>query len=138
MLQKAADLKRYKNLEIPAPKGNPFAVLDNDYLLHVAKSAHISLDANTQAMSANIASMKEQEIQKYQNFIDEFLESTLPANLDDLGCVQINKDQEVSGNSDPSQVPTSFEKKFHLQAAKSAMKHSIISDSNDDSSHVEY
>ena len=96
------------------------------------------MDANTQAMSDNIASMKEQEIQKYQNFIDEFLESTLLANLDDLGCVQINKDQEVSGNSDPSQIPTSFEKKFYLQAAKSAMKHSIISYSNDDRSHVEY
>ena len=95
------------------------------------------MGADTQAMSDNIMSMKEQEVQKCHNFIDEFLESTLPANLDGLVCVQVDNDQVVSGNPDPSQVPTSSDKKSYLQAAKSAMKHSLIPDINYDRSHVE-
>ena len=58
------------------------------------------------------------------------------ANLDGLVFVHEDNNQVVSGDPDPSQVSQTSEKKTYLQAAKSAMKHSLIPDINHDRSHV--
>ncbi|RLN33988.1 hypothetical protein C2845_PM03G08240 [Panicum miliaceum] len=60
MLQKATDLKSYKNLEAyKKTQGNSFASLDADYLKHVSDSVHISLGADIhQATSAPFISQE--------------------------------------------------------------------------------
>jgi len=67
------DLKSYKNLGTSKNQGNSFAILDNEHLMHVAKSAHISLGADIQHMTDNIDIMKSEEVKKCDNFIMIFL-----------------------------------------------------------------
>ena len=81
-MQKAMDLKSYKNLGTSKNQGNSFAVLDNEHLMHVAKSADISLGADIQHMTDNIDIMKSEEVKKCDNFIIDFPEIALPVNLE--------------------------------------------------------
>jgi hypothetical protein len=68
MLQKAADLKSYKNMEVPVKgAGNSFAILEPQYLAQIASNVGVSLGSN--------GCMKNDENTKSNLFKDQFLES---------------------------------------------------------------
>ena len=98
-MQKATYLKSYKTLDtFKNSQGNSLAALDNEYILHVADSVHISLGADIQLIANNIDVMKSKEVEKCDKFIDEFPAIALPANLD---C-------EVGTTNDSSKSPPSM------------------------------
>ena len=83
ILQKAAELKSYQNLEIPAIKtGNSFAVLDPHYLAQVSSKVGVSLGSNDTTILANIGSMIRDENTKSSLFKEEFPEILLPSKLE--------------------------------------------------------
>lgn len=84
MLQKAADLKSYKNLEIPHAKapGNSFHGMNTDYLALLANKVDIKVGVDTQNIVDNINALKNDETVRCFNFDNDNPEYVLPVNLD--------------------------------------------------------
>jgi len=138
MLQKAMDLKSYKNLGTSKNQGNSFAVLDNEHLMHVAKSADISLGADIQHMTDNIDIMKSEEVKKCDNFIIDFPEIALPVNLEcELDYSNVCSNKPTSLGPDHTQCSQMKADKTWSQVVQGAMKHPNNSDFNHDRGHVE-
>jgi hypothetical protein len=86
IIEKAKDLKKNKNLEIPKgmPHGykNSFAILDNLCLMNKASDAGISLGTDKIMVDKNIDAIRHLEIDRLVDFRDENPNMFLPANLD--------------------------------------------------------
>jgi hypothetical protein len=88
-MQKAQELKRIKNLEVPN-KGkkssqNSFACLDDDVLISTAECSGINLSSSGCNINKNIAVIKNIELQRLDKFNQDNPEVFLPANIDVSG-----------------------------------------------------
>lgn len=116
-IQKAEDLKKLKDLEVP--KGNKnrncnsFSAFNNDALMLKAKQAGLNLGNDEATVSYNIHAIRLVEDSRLSNFQDSHPECFLPANIDlnvdEFISSQGEKktDQEFAHSSDyPDDVPT--------------------------------
>jgi hypothetical protein len=108
IIEKAKDLKKNKNLEIPKgmPHGykNSFAILDNLCLMNKASDAGISLGSYRTMVERNIDAIRHLETDRLVDFRDENPDMFLPANLDISQDMLDDDDGQDSPDSDSSDI----------------------------------
>ena len=89
--KKARELRKKKDLEVPKGKSNirgisnSFAVLDNDVLMHKARTTVILLGSSEASVVNNIEAIKDVEVNRLSNFHLSNPDKFLPGNIDVSG-----------------------------------------------------